>query len=185
MGTFSPNLFTFHGSIFLLDFRFLWVDCLRNFGHNATNAECLESTYHLRTVCSCHTNSAHEFFFLQLTNYFFPTFTNFSVTFFLMALLAALQFLLECPPTIFLDCVGFLWCLETGWPNRENVSLLGEFSPIGRLFTFGSFLKNYRSSPNLGLLFSRLKFWRYIGIIFENKWVGLNIFWAKKLNKVA
>jgi hypothetical protein len=166
MGTFSPNLFTFHGSIFLLDFRFLWVDCLRNFGHNATNAECLESTYHLRTVCSCHTNSAHEFFFLQLTNYFFPTFTNFSVTFFLMALLAALQFLLECP-------------------NRENVSLLGEFSPIGRLFTFGSFLKNYRSSPNLGLLFSRLKFWRYIGIIFENKWVGLNIFWAKKLNKVA
>jgi hypothetical protein len=35
-----------------------------------------------------------------------------------------------------------------------RVTRLSEFSPIGRLFTLGSFFENERSSPNFGYFFS-------------------------------
>jgi hypothetical protein len=41
-----------------------------------------------------------------------------------------------------------------------RVTRLGEFSPIGQLFTLGSFL-NIISSPNFGLLFSTEKVMKY------------------------
>jgi hypothetical protein len=58
---------------------------------------------------------------------------------------------------------------EILWPFFKNFlqTRLAEYSPIGRLFTMGSFF-HYRSSQNLGVLFTQNGM--YVG---TSKWVGL------------
>jgi hypothetical protein len=41
--------------------------------------------------------------------------------------------------------------------NTVSVARLGEFSPIGRLFTLGNFVKNTEIAQIIGLLFSTVK----------------------------
>jgi hypothetical protein len=52
---------------------------------------------------------------------------------------------------------------------------LGEFSPIGRLFSLGSFSKKYGTSPNFRTIFSQST--NYVFISFEQK-MGWATFWA-------
>jgi hypothetical protein len=53
------------------------------------------------------------------------------------------------------------------------VTRLGEFSPIRWLFTLGSFLLNYRSTPHIWAAFSRSS----LCINFNKKWFGLHFGW--------
>jgi hypothetical protein len=53
---------------------------------------------------------------------------------------------------------------------RDRVTRLGEFSPIRRLFTLGSFLKKYKRKLIFGLLNTAEK----LCINFDKKWVGLH-----------
>jgi hypothetical protein len=51
---------------------------------------------------------------------------------------------------------------------RSRVTRLGEFSPFGQFFTIVNYVQNWRSIPNLGLLFSTVKvmhqFWQKSGL---------------------
>jgi hypothetical protein len=52
------------------------------------------------------------------------------------------------------------------------VTGLGEFQPIRRLFTLGSFIKNYRSSKHFGATYFSGK--RYALTMYCKKWNGLH-----------
>jgi hypothetical protein len=53
------------------------------------------------------------------------------------------------------------------------VTGLGEFSPFGRLITLGSLLENYKSSPNIEVLFNTVKVMHYI--ILTKKRLGFRV----------
>jgi hypothetical protein len=56
------------------------------------------------------------------------------------------------------------------WCQGDRVTRLGEFSPIGRLFTLGSVLKSTEEAQFIWRLFLHQK----IRICFDKKWDGLN-----------
>jgi hypothetical protein len=52
-----------------------------------------------------------------------------------------------------------------------RVTRLDDFSPIGRLFTLGSFFEKYKSGPNFGAAFFN---GRSCVLILTKKWIGLH-----------
>jgi hypothetical protein len=71
-----------------------------------------------------------------------------------------LSLLLFCPP---LPIPFFVRVYNNQIWNVVRVTRLGEFPSIGRLFTFGSFLKNTESALIFGPLFTTIKVLRYFG----------------------
>jgi hypothetical protein len=55
-----------------------------------------------------------------------------------------------------------------------RVARLGEFSPLGRLFTMGSLFEDYKSGTNFMLLFIKMKF-RHLFWLCKHDWAT---FWA-------
>jgi hypothetical protein len=55
--------------------------------------------------------------------------------------------------------------------KETRVARLGEFSPIGRLLTLGSFLKIKEAEKCFGLLSSKLK----IRVNFDKEWIGQHL----------
>jgi hypothetical protein len=65
--------------------------------------------------------------------------------------------------------------INAGQRNRGSVAVrvtrFGEFSPFGRLFTLGSFLKiTYRCSANFRVAFSTI--YRSLALNLNKQWIG-------------